>query len=195
MGANNFWRNGNLSKLYYALYEFDSEDVDNYSCDDYYDDIIADIRRDLLDKGWERDNEWLRLSYSFSKCYFAQKVESMKYCGNQFFIYFNACYLPGYYEGVEFDMDFSVWVLGWEFKIKDYDSIEDMAADIISSMECLRDASNINLLKAHKVHFKNKIESVVNAIKQEVETVYDTNLNACKYVASFSNGEAIYVQA
>lgn len=104
---------------------------------------------------------------------------------------------PGYYEACNLDWDIRVRVpgSGFDVRVGDYDSIEDLAEDIFDAFMWYEDEWNEGIKKMQKK----------NIIKKALDRIREVGLNADKFCeehctgkygiyAQFSNGETWYTQ-
>ena len=183
---------------------YTQEDIDEYGLDqdllDEYDEVdteaifVADkenVAYELKTKGWH-DIKECDYDRSYPTSLFSAKTVSIMCGDNQVDITIQAGCTSGYYEAANFD---------WFVNIKTYRKVDyyyetcnydynDLTAD-----DVIRDNwyDNKGLSKIHAAHIINKIEAIIDELKNETElafSMYSDEELYCTYRCS--NGEAGY---
>ena len=157
-----------------------------------YNDAKINARNNLKSKGWESFDEWDGDNY-YCGHYFASKVEYIDIPEWYVKIITKAKIVSGYYEGGAFDYDVEIKFVsrGWGYD-------EDYCEDEITPENCIKENwyGNRGLSKIHSRHICDKINSIIQAMKDEAEEVFKMHCDqrlVCGGI--FSNGEAVYYDA
>lgn len=153
---------------------------------------VCDASSALREKGWERTDEYDGGRY-YCGHYFAKKSVTIPLHESEFQITIKAKTVSGYYEGGTFDFDIFLNFYPYDWRI-DIDYYEEQ----ITPENCIADDwySNAGLSKIHAHHICDKIERIIQGMKDEAQEVFKKCCDR-KLVCGgiFSNGEAIYYDA
>lgn len=181
MSAPNFART-NTDALYciFSQDEWEYEHTRNYA-------LFA-----LKEKGWDAADGWDGDRYYCGR-YFAEKSVTIPLHESEFRIAVKAKTVSGYYEGGTFDFDVFLNFMPYDWRID-----IDYSEDEIVPERCIADDwyGNAGLNKIHARRICDKIERIVQDLKDEAEEVFKKCCDR-KLVCGgiFSNGEAVYYDA
>lgn len=185
--------------VYYTQEDIDANDMDPDLLDRYneigtdlnYESAKNNVACELEANGWNNINECTDDRYYITTL-FSEKTESIIIGDVCIDVTVRAGFTPGYYQAANFDWLAKVEVNGM---IDGWHEQFEYEADELEPGDVIRDNwyDNIGLSKIHAVHIINKIEAIIDSLKNEAELAFSKYCEEETYCTFRSfNGEAGY---
>lgn len=189
MATNNFYYR-NASKVFAIGLDYENEDGENVSCDEFeYDMEIENVQYHMDEnKGKFHYSEYERKSQldnrNFCARYIASLTANKKIGDIDIEIEINAFSRAGYYEGACLDWELNINVDG-----NDSDDIDDVTYFVENTSSRNMNEGMLKIQAKNAQKWANKVKDELVAL---VEKSFENSSTCFVRVATFSNGETIY---